>query len=148
MQTFLHAANFSAVNLPPQWKVIYSKFLVVLLHCQSSLFLFILSDPGVLWHCHKLFVYLYSGLSLIRLILSQGIMSSVDSEIIQTNQVFPKSDQDLRSPADEINQVESAQETNVNRNFTRSLLGYVKTKQFWILLIFGQVHHGYQLMNS
>jgi hypothetical protein len=66
--------------------------------------------------------------------------SSPDSEMIQSVEVFPKSDSDFKSPEAGVTTVESTPETTAfASNFRKTLFGYVKTKQFWLVLVFGYV---------
>jgi hypothetical protein len=63
-------------------------------------------------------------------------MASSDPEI-QSVQVSPKNDSDLKALEEHVNSVESTEETTSARNFRKTLFGYVKTKQFWLVLVFG-----------
>jgi hypothetical protein len=60
--------------------------------------------------------------------------------IVQSTAVYPKSDFDLPK-----NQEDATTSSGIVQgpryNFKRTLFGYVKTKQFWLVLFFGYAHY-------
>jgi hypothetical protein len=60
---------------------------------------------------------------------------SSDPEI-QSVQVSPKHDSDSKALEEHVNSVESTEESTPV-SFRKTLFGYVKTKQFWLVLVFG-----------
>ena len=60
--------------------------------------------------------------------------------IIESTTVYPKPDYDL-SANQEDTTISSGLVQRSRYNFKRTLFGYVKTKQFWLVLFFGYVHY-------